>query len=253
MKLPPVQNPPATAADKAAKPLEGKMTLAEIEAKIMELKSQGSFGMDFRRQQDWMKIMADVEVADIPQLMAFVDKNMTQQMRWGLRYSLLARWADADVSAAMAYANSLPKRQDRESSIGIVASAWAAKDPKAAAEWMKQLPKGQLREQVLSSIVSAMAAKDPEAALALQQELGANNSRRFGMGYAYQIFSQWATKDPLTAAAKAAELPGQQRQQAYQAIASSWAQTDPQAAMTWANSLAGGNDKRNVLSSILSS
>jgi len=50
----------------------------------------------------------------------------------------------------------------------------------------------------------------------------------------------------------AAELPGQQRQQAYQAIASSWAQTDPQAAMAWANTLTGGNDKRNAVSSILS-
>ena len=50
-------------------------------------------------------------------------------------------------------------------------------------------------------------------------------------------------QDPTTAAAKAAELPGYQRSQAYLAIASVWAQNNPQAAMDWASQLSNLKDR----------
>ncbi len=232
----------------------GKLSVAEIEAMILEQKKNGQWNNGLQSgQRELFKALADIDTADIPPLLAFMDKNLPKQMRWGMRYQLLQRWAEEDVTAAMAYANSLTDRQEREAAVGIVAGAWAEKDPRAATDWLKQLPRGQLRDQVLNSVVNAMAGTDPQAALDLSQALGSSYSRRFGMGSSWQIFQQWAGKDPITAAAKAAELAsGQQRSQAYQAIASTWAATDPQSAMDWANSLANGNDKRNALNSILS-
>jgi hypothetical protein len=85
-KLPGFMKQPAAATtDNAANPVAGKMTLADIEAKILELQKQGVLGTDFSRQQSWVKMMAEVELADIPALLAFVDKNISHQTRWGLR------------------------------------------------------------------------------------------------------------------------------------------------------------------------
>ncbi|MEI7808747.1 MAG: hypothetical protein WCJ07_09720, partial [Verrucomicrobiota bacterium] len=254
-KLPLVRVKPAAAPEKTEKS-SAKLSLADLEAKILELSKSGRMNFGFglqKEQQEFFKQLMDVEVADIPELLRFTDKNLPPQMRWVVRYSLLARWAESDVSAAMAYANAMTSRQEREQAIGIVVGAWAGKDAKSAAEWAKQLPKGQLRDQVMNSVVGAMAATDPAAALELAKSLGLNSSRRFGMGFAWQIFQPWAARDPQAAAAKAGELnSAQQRSQAYQAIASAWAQTDPAAAATWANSLANGNDKRNALNNIIS-
>lgn len=253
VSLPSVRVKPEAVAVTGTNLASGKMSLAEVEAKLLELKKNG--GRAIYGRQNWMeltKALLDLDPADIPQLMAFIDANLPRQMRGGLRYQLIERWADADLPAAMAYANTLTDRQEREQTISIVAGAWAAKDPQAAAAWAKQLPSGQFRNQVLDSIVNAMAATDPQAALDLAQASDMGNSRRYGMGFAYQIFSQWAAKDPVAATAAAAQLTSaQERSQAFQAIASSWAQTDPTAAMTWASTLTNGNDKRNATTSIL--
>lgn len=68
-------------------------------------------------------------------------------MRRGLRYQLMQRWTEVDVTAAMAYANSLTDRQERELSIDIVAGVWAA-----------------ARQQALNAVVQQWAQNDPTAA-----------------------------------------------------------------------------------------
>ena len=199
---------------------------------------------------DWRKMMDNLDPADIPQLLAFVDAKVPKFMRQGLRFNLLPRWAQSDPQGAMAYAQTIPNLQERQNAIGMVATGWAQKDPTGATAWAQQLPKGQLRDRVLSSVISAIAGSNPQAAFDLFQSSDLN-----GWQYmpAYNLFSTWAAQNPATAAAQAAKLTsGRQRQQAFQAIAAAWAQNDPQAAMTWANSLSNGQDKRNAISSIIS-
>src|ERR1043165_3102162 len=97
--LPPVRSkrtPPTT--EKA--PQAGKLSLAEIEAKILEFKKKGPMNnYGFQGQKELFKMLSDVDTADIPQLLAFIEKNLPTQMRWGLRYQLLASWAESDVTA----------------------------------------------------------------------------------------------------------------------------------------------------------
>ena len=163
--LPPVPVIRATSGTNLVFPAAGRISLAEIDAKILELKQKGpmGFGYGLGGEQDFQKLLLAIEPADIPAVLGFVDQNLSKQVRSGLRYQLLLRWAEADVTAAMAYAYALTDRQEREGAIGVVAGAWAAKDSQAAAAWAKQLPQGQLRDQVFNSIVGAMAAKDPPA------------------------------------------------------------------------------------------
>src|SRR6266849_3765323 len=85
----------------AAKPgdADGKLSLAEIEAKI-----QGMRAGDPRWWKDWQRIVDAVALTDIPALLAFLEKTPAADSREGWRISLLARWAESDAAAAMAYA-----------------------------------------------------------------------------------------------------------------------------------------------------
>ena len=108
----------------------------------------------------------------------------------------------------MAYASALGGVSTRNSAITSVLRGWAEKDVEAATAWAQQLPPGQLRNQALSSVLSALAALNQQAAFDLMQSSGVSQRQ---YGYASQIFNAWADADTVAAAAKAAELSGQQR------------------------------------------
>ena len=213
---------------------KSKATLAEIEAKIREMSKIGMGYGNMRRFGEWQKFMDSIDPADMPATLAFLDRVGSKNVQMGLRGMLLNKWAETDLNAAMAYANSVAGTQSRNMAIMSVVQGWAEKDADAAMAWAKQLPAGQLRNQVLNATIGSLAAKDPAGAFDLMKNSGINN--QFGGGM-YQIFNAWAEKDPAGAAAKAAELSGNQRSQAFQSIASSWATKDPLAAITWANTL----------------
>jgi hypothetical protein len=83
--LPPVVSTPATPAEKVSK--VGKLSLAEIEAKIFGFKTKGqmnNYGLQNRKEL--FKVLADVDTADIPQLLAFIDKNLPANLCWSLQY-----------------------------------------------------------------------------------------------------------------------------------------------------------------------
>ena len=118
--LPPLPVISVVTVTNAASSSGAKLSLADIEAKILELKKKGPLGFGYDGEQDMMKLLLAVEPADIPAVLAFADKNLPKQMRWSFRYGLLQRWGEVDVAAAMAYANALTDRQEREGAIGIV-------------------------------------------------------------------------------------------------------------------------------------
>ena len=194
-KIPPMPVlPPTVAGTNGVAIAVAKLSLADVVAKILELKKKGLLGFSddgYDGEQNLTKLLLAIDAADIPAVLTFVDKNLSKQMRWGFRVGLLPRWAGTDVTAAMAYADALPDRSERESCISMVVGVWAAKDPTSAAAWAKQIPKGQLRDQVVQAVVNALAEKDPAAALALWQSLAHDGSQRMrsGWGASAQIFA----------------------------------------------------------------
>ena len=196
--LPPVKSSLPGQSGASPSAVVGKMSLADVEARMLKLK----YG-DWYRDQDWRKILDNLDPAGIPQLLAFVDAKVPKRLQEGLRSNLLPRWAQSDPQAAMVYAQALPNLQERQNAIGMVASGWAQKDPTGAAAWAQQLPKGQLRDRVMNSVISALAGSNPQAAFDLLQSSGLNAGQFMP---AYNLFSTWANQDPATAAAQAAKL-----------------------------------------------
>jgi len=101
--------------------------LAEIEAKILEMKND-----DWRRDGEWHRILDDLAPTNIPPLLAFVDANLPESSRVGVRSGLLSCWVKTNPQAAMAYASALISLDERESAIGTVAGSWVETKPEAA-------------------------------------------------------------------------------------------------------------------------
>ncbi len=250
--LPPLHHPPAKKSAAQLSPLPGGHSIEEIKAGFLHLKKEGLIRNGLTDDSEWLRMIADVDVADIPELLAFVDNNLPKTMRSGSLDQLLQRWAESDVSAAMAYAQALPNRQEREQCVSSVAGVWAKTDAAGVVAWLKPFPSGPFRDQLFNSILTAISAADPQGAFELYQSLNCGGLKR-GSGDLPTIFGNWAAKDPAAAVAKAAEvLTGSQRSQAFLSIAASWAQQNPKAAMDWADTLANGNDKCNIINSIFS-
>ena len=85
----------------------------------------------------------------------------------------------------------------------------------------------------MQTAISAFADRDPQGALALLQSTPSARGRHGGAYWS--IFNRWANSDVMTAATAAARLPaGGGRENALQAVASTWTGQDPEAAFNWA-------------------
>src|SRR5205085_4359226 len=140
--------PPGRLDDSGA----GKLSLAEIEAKMSALRNPGR-----RATKEWNKILETLSPGDYPELLAYADKNLPKSVRDGWRLPLVTQWAITDPAAAMAYANSLSNKHDRDQAVWAAVTGWAETDAKAASAWVQQLPPGQMRNQAINSIVGFLA------------------------------------------------------------------------------------------------
>jgi len=138
-------------------------SLGEIEAALQKAVRTGR-GRAFKTLND---LVQKVKPSDLPELLAFVEKNVNASHKSQLRSLLLAHWAESDVSAAMAYADKVQGYQDRQQAILAVLRSWAEQDAQAATAWAQQLPPGPLRKQAISAVSYELAQKNPDAAYAL--------------------------------------------------------------------------------------
>jgi hypothetical protein len=117
--LPVVEKRPPAPANPNPEGMGGKLSLEEIIAKIQNLKQRNP------HWEECEKLLDSVAAADIPRVMAAIDKNPSNEVRSSLRESLLRRWAKENPSAAMACANGVVGAAAHEQAILAVLSGWA--------------------------------------------------------------------------------------------------------------------------------
>ncbi|MFO1515027.1 MAG: hypothetical protein U1F83_19330 [Verrucomicrobiota bacterium] len=113
----------ATAASNKSGPDSGRMSLAEVEAALLELPK-------LSRSKVWERlneIAKAVDPADIPQVLAFATK-LPNDIQSSIRYSLVARWAETDPRAAMEFAGNIKNFNERNQTILSVLRGWAKDD-----------------------------------------------------------------------------------------------------------------------------
>ena len=203
----------------------------------------------------------------IRETLAEVEAMKDYRFRSQLRGMLLSRWGESDPKAALAYAQGLGSSMENLGEIRSVMRSWGAKDFPAAKAWLEGLPAGPLRNDVLESLAFGLAQKDPVAALSLARSLPGDDGQRFLRGainawclkdadaaFAYvakltadpnkpefkkflilEMISTVAKKDPDKIISMLEQFPPEDQNNALRSIGYSWGQSDPKAALDWAN------------------
>jgi len=127
----------------------------------------------------------------------------------------------------------------------IALELWGQKDPLAAAQYvLANFPEKQ-QAHALDVFAKSWGAKDPAAALAFAQNLPVTVSRDY---YLAEVFTGFAAKNPQAALQKWNQLTDENanRESLANIIAKEWSQQDPEAAATWAASLAESDPARET-------
>jgi hypothetical protein len=179
---------------------------------------------------------------ELPSLYAEVKELKDAFRRRAYRAALLAEWAVSNPQAALAYLS--------EKDSGMVTQLlreWLRLDANAAINALlagNEKQKGNLR-----SVLNDIAQLAPERLAQVLSALPKSTSRWDTTGQ--DAFAQFAKKDPEAARRAAESVTGPLRAQALAGVAKSWAETDGEAAMKWAQAMAAGDERDAALKAVL--
>ncbi len=150
----------------------------------------------------------------------------------------MARWVEADLTAAREFVESLPAGENRRLLAGIFMECWAAKDPRGAAAWLgPKLGTGQWLSCV-GALCAEWASQDPKAAAAWAGQLVEPSESRTGVE---SIALAWGEKAPLEAVSWMEGLPAQDQAVAAEQIIGGWSERVPEEAANWLAGAVGRN------------
>jgi RNA polymerase sigma-70 factor (ECF subfamily) len=160
-----------------------------------------------------------------------------------LLLTLLGRQAEQDPTTAARYVESLPFDSWSISAIDSVATAWGRKDPRAALEWLKRRGFGSIHASAAGSIVShwvAVEGFDPQEVLPVVESLPEGVRTQMKS----RLLADWAQTDPAAAIRFAQSAPpGSIVPSPMPSIAATWSWSDPDAALGWARSLSPPSER----------
>ncbi len=137
-------------------------------------------------------------------------------------------------------------RDKKEHLISNFIGQWGQYDPDAATEWARSL-EGKDRKSAMQSLISNLSYHDAPAAAKLLSELGEMDS-----GYDHyvtNIGSYWAQQDPDAARTWAESLEDEKlRKRAIQGVISNWVNYEPDRATAYILENTEGKDRKNLIS-----
>ncbi len=150
-----------------------------------------------------------------------------------------ATWAEKDPQAAFSWIRSFdPELSDSGTATGMALTVWAQKNPREALEYVSRADwiENHHADSVIRVAATSLADHNPEEAArwAIAQQDQGGTADPLAM-----VFMSWAARQPAQAADFALKeiKTTEHMATAVQSIARGWAQSDPQAALRWAQSL----------------
>jgi len=174
-------------------------------------------------------------------LQAWAQKDAREAVEWVLARrpshqrtdllgNVLSTLVHKEPSAAMAMAERL-SRTEQQRIVPLLLLNWANNDPRSAAAWLEKQDDPQMHRQALMMIASNYAERDGDEALRWGATLSGENSQVVMS----QVIQRIAHDDPERAGSMISQMDdGPFRKSAIAAIAQTWAQSDPRAALAWA-------------------
>lgn len=164
-----------------------------------------------------------------PQEMLELVEALEPPRRNGVVEGVFLAWGQSDPEAALDTAMAMTNAAHLYQTVGFsIVGFWANEDPQAAFEWVRAQGPSPTRSSLLASTLANIGWSDPERALTLADELdGIARSRAIA-----SVLGIWGEEDPLAAAAWL-DASGDQTPAAVQAVASHYAEVDPEGALEW--------------------
>lgn len=140
---------------------------------------------------------------------------------------------------------SMPAGDNFRQAVSGILSNWARDNPSEAAAAVMQLAPSSVFSQAASQVASEWARTGKkEDVLEWVRQLPEGEGRR--SAYA-SLFSQWSGQDPIKALAALNALPPADRKGAAQSFSAGWSRKDPEAVLRWSASLQDANERRDVI------
>lgn len=194
--------------------------------------------------------------------------------------ALASKWVQSEPEAAAKWVSGLPAGSIRDQAKSALAASWAEVDPEAASIWafeqsefiggselllttletyteqapdeaaafirdLSQATEGS--ELLVKRHIMTRAAQDPAETAAWLSTL-ATTDPLYSPEYANSLMQKWAETDSIAASAWLSEqAPGDQRDAAISGFSETILQFEPQAAVTWANTISDPNQRISQL------
>jgi len=221
-----------------------------------------------------IQMWANSDPASALEAAGSIEKSTTRDAAMS---SVVSTWSRSDFDAALNYALSIPSSTQRadvfrslsvnsgvnrekllsaaldymppgsnfQQVVSQVFSSWANEEPAKAAEAVFKLPPGQVLSNAASQVASDWAQTGNKVeVLNWVKRLPEGNTRLESID---SVFRQWASDDAASAQAALASLNSVEKDRATRAIARGWSQKDPQAVITWSQSLASEDQRKEVV------
>lgn len=154
----------------------------------------------------------------------------------------LREWSERDGINAVDFSVGLSPPVYREEALRTALAGWSLRDPDEAWRWvLKQGGDQEILSGRFRAVIWSAGASELGTAFSLVRAI-ADDEQASRQALAARIFAEFAIlrSDVNTTLFWISELPeGFARRRAYEAVGSIWAESDPQAAMDWAQSLEG--------------
>lgn len=186
----------------------------------------------FRRQDALAELGDDLAAADIPSALSLLQQRREPQIP-SLIERLVRRWAQKDPAAAIAYLQSSPGLAPRAKLIQAALIEWATDAPTAALAWVSHVSDEHDRNSELAAVLDVIAEREPKRAFAAVDSIATGSIKG---ALQAMVLRRWSKLDPAEAAQMAAATAGLD-DSLFRDLARQWASSNPQAAMTWSQSL----------------
>lgn len=152
------------------------------------------------------------------------------------------QWSQEDPEAALRWARQLPKGAEQAAVLQTVISAFGSSDPEMVLKRAASIPAGAARQQLIATAVQNLASTDPQLALEYLKELPAGPRRTL----AGTVLNQLGRMDPQAALAALDTLPASARAEGTRQLLAGWAERDVAGAFAWVKSLPDEETRRTA-------
>ncbi len=235
-------------AHEAAAEIAAAWCTRDLAAAVAWVRDLKDLGVRSTAYDAILRRLAQTDPAQAVALAVSLDQPANSDIRL---WSIAKIQAAGDPAAALATINNLPPTVPRGPLLYGVVETLLREDPKLAGDFALTIPAGPYQIDALRSVARRLLEESPQSALDwLSTKLPAGPTRSTLFRDTLMSF---ASTDPAAAVSYLDQVAGNTRVNVALNLASNWARLDPQSAAAWAAKLPADQNRTSILRSLVRS